>query len=264
MLLFYRTTRNIAATEAATLLATQVEEPLEALRSIRSRAADAGDEVSGKLRISASHSFGIKCLGPHLADFSDTYPGITLDITLNDRIVDIVGERFDLAIRHGPLPDSSLIAKPILQTRYFACASPEWLQRNGRPEAVEEISKLDCLIFPLPGFSSVWRFRSSTGKETEVPISSTMSANSGLILREYALHGKGIVLLSDWLIGEDLSTGRLIDLFPDMLATPTNYQTAISAVYPNRKHMPKKVSAFISFIRSRLSAKEPVAAGSES
>jgi DNA-binding transcriptional LysR family regulator len=252
-LLFYRTTRQIAPTEAAIILAEQVEHQIEALRSIRSRVADAGDQVTGRLRVSASHSFGIKCLGPHLADFTDAYPNVTLDIALNDRVVDIVGERYDLAFRHGPLPDSSLIAKPVLRTRYFVCASPEWLKRNGQPKDVQEIEKLDCLTFPLPGFASVWRFKSRNGKETEVSIHGAMSANSGLILRECALDGQGIALLSDWIIGKDLAAGRLIDLFPEVTATPTNYHTAISAVYPHRNRTPKKVSAFVTFIQSRLS-----------
>lgn len=252
-LLFYRTTRQVAPTEAAQLLVDDLEQPMEALRSIRSRIVDEGDQVSGRLRVSASHSFGIRCLGPHLAEFAALYPGITIDIALTDRVIDIVGERFDLAIRHGPLPDSSLIAKPIMRTRYFACASPAWLERNGQPATVEEIGKLDCLTFPLPGFATIWRFKSPAGEEIEVPIVSTLSANSGLILRESALHGQGIVLLSDWIIGKDLMEGRLIDLFPDMIATPTNYQTAISAVYSNRSRTPKKVSTFVSFLRSRLS-----------
>lgn len=254
VLLFYRTTRQIAPTEAGVLLAEQAEQPIEALASIRARVLDTGDVASGTLRVTASHSFGIKCIGPLLSAFAVEYPEVQLDITLSDRVEDIVGERFDLAIRHGPLRDSSLIAQPILRTRYHACASPDWIKQNGHPKSVQELSGLSCLTFPLPGFATVWRFKSSRGLETEVPIDGSMSANSGLILKESALRGRGIVLLSDWIIGEDLASGRLVDLFPNMIATPTNFQTAISAVYPNRKWTPKKVSAFVSFLQARLPA----------
>jgi DNA-binding transcriptional LysR family regulator len=193
-----------------------------------------------------------------------------VQLSLSDQIVDLIGDRFDLALRHGPLADSNLIARPILQTRYFACASPDYLRENGRPENPSEISNHACLTFPLPGFSSTWRFgnrrsepsqaaRSAIDKhELEVPVRSTFSANSGLVLRDCALQGQGIALLSDWLIADDLARGELVDLFPDHIATPSNFQTVISAVYPNRKYTPKKVLVFIGFLQQYLSAVSPV------
>jgi DNA-binding transcriptional LysR family regulator len=252
VLLFYRSTRNISPTEAGIKLVERLDLHLDALRAIKADIAETRETASGLLRVSTSHSFGIERIGPILSDFRAAYPKITLDLSLSDRIVDIVGERFDLAIRHGPLPDSSLIAKPLLRTRYFACASPHFLRANGPIKTVKEISKHHCLTFSLPGFSNVWQFKNSKGKLTEVPIRGTLSANSGLVLRQSALRGDGIVLLSDWIIGRDIRDGRLIDLFPNLIASPTNFQTAISAVYPNRTHTPKKVSVFVSFLRDSL------------
>lgn len=253
-LLFYRTTRKIAPTEAATLLAQEIEQHLDALRSLRTTLAESADAPSGHLRISASHSFGIRCLGRVIPAFCAEYPGVTVQLSLTDQVVDIVGDRFDLALRHGPLPDSGMIARPILRTRYHVCASPAFLAASGHPSKPADISDLDCLTFPLPGFANIWRFRDANGHESETPVRSAMSANSGLVLRDCALQGLGIVLLSDWLIGEDLAEGRLIDLFPDYDATPSNFQTVISAVYPNRKYTPQKVKAFVSFLQQNLTA----------
>lgn len=251
-LLFYRTTRKIAPTEAANVLAQEVEQHLDALRSLPATLADTSGAPSGILRISASHSFGIRCLSRVIPGFCARYPKVMVQLSLTDQVVDIVGDRFDVALRHGPLPDSSMIARPIMRTRYHICASPAYLAAAGRPSAPSEIGDRDCLTFPLPGFSNIWRVRDANGRESEIPIRSAMSANSGLVLRDCALQGLGIVLLSDWLVGEDLASGRLIDLFPDHHATPTNFQTVISAVYPNRKYTPRKVKAFVAFLHDAL------------
>ncbi len=253
-LLFYRTTRKIAPTEAAALLAREVEQHLDALRSLRTTLTDAVNAPSGVLRISASHSFGTHCLGDAIPAFCAKYPKVTVELSLSDQHVDIVGDRFDVALRHGPLPDSSMIARPILRTRYHACASPAYLGVAGQPSRPSDIADRACLTFPLPGFSDLWRFRDAEGREYEVPVRSALSVNSGLVLRNCALQGLGIVLLSDWLIGQDLAKGRLIDLFPDHEATPTNFQTTISVVYPNRKYVPRKVTAFVSFIQTYFSS----------
>lgn len=251
-LLFYRTTRRIAPTEAADLLMGRIEQHLDALQSLRGTIGDMADAPSGTLRVSASHAFGIHCLGRVIPAFCAAYPGVRVDLTLDDRVVDIVGDRFDLALRHGPLADSSMISRTILRTRYHVCASPAYLAQAGRPAAPDDIGERDCLTFPLPGFSDVWRFKDAGGRESEIPVRSALSANSGLVLRDCALQGLGIVLLSDWLIGADLAEGRLVDLFPDHVATPSNFWTVISAVYPNRVHVPRKVTAFLSFLEGHL------------
>jgi DNA-binding transcriptional LysR family regulator len=254
VLLFYRTTRKIAATEAADLLMREVDVHLEALRSLRATLADTADGPSGVLRISASHAFGIHCLGPIVPAFCRAYPDIRIDLSLSDQLVDIVGDRFDVVLRHGPLADSSMIATPVLRTRYHVCASPDYVASAGRPATPADIGNRSCLTFPLPGFSDVWRLRDAAGREQEVPIRSAQSVNSGIVQRAWALQGLGIVLLSDWLIGADLAAGRLIDLFPDHVATPSNFRTVISAVYPNRSYTPKKVKLFIAFLQQMLAA----------
>lgn len=256
--LFQRSTRKVEPTEAAVLLLARVEPHLDGLRRAQEAVADTTGVARGKLRVSASTSFGIQCIGPLLAEFAELHPALAIELHLTDAVVDLIGERFDLAIRHGPLPDSSLIAQPLIATRYFACASERLLHRLGRPDTPQDLARYPCLAFPLPGFATTWRFRDAHDRVVEVPISGNVTVNSGIVLRQCALDGAGVVLLSDWLIGEDLKSGCLIDLFPHYTASPTNFQTAISAVYPSRKQVPRKVKLLVEYLRRRLQSREVV------
>jgi DNA-binding transcriptional LysR family regulator len=250
--LFQRTTRRIAPTEAALLFLARIEPHLEGLRQAREAIADVTDRISGVLRVTASPSFGIECLGPLLANFAELYPDLKVELTLTDRVVDLVAERFDLALRHGPLPDSTLVVQPLVATRYHAVASPAYVRRHGRPKAPAEVSEHTCLTFPLPGFATFWRFRDAKGRIEEAPVSGRIVVNSGIILRRCAIDGAGIVLLSDWLVGRDLKRGHLKDLFPRHRVTPSHFDTAISAVYPSRELLPRKVRALLDFLKERL------------
>ncbi len=250
--LFERNTRRLAPTEAALRFLEQIEPHLEGLRHALEAIGDTTEAVSGLLRVSASTSFGVERLGPLLADFAALYPELGVELLLTDRVVDLIGERFDVALRHGPMPDSSLVAQSLTATRYYAAASPKYVEEHGRPATPGDLGRHHCLTFPLPGFASFWRFRNADAVVEETPVSGRIVVNSGLVLRRCALDGAGIVLLSDWLIGEDLAAGRLVDLFPNHHATPTIFDTAISAVYPSRKLVPRKVRALIDFLKDRL------------
>ena len=260
--LFQRTTRRVEPTEAATLLLARVEPHLDGLRRAQEAVADSTGVARGRLRVTASTSFGVTCIGPLLSEFAQLHPALAIELHLTDAVVDLIGERFDLAIRHGPLPDSNLIAQPLIATRYFACASEGLLQRLGRPAAPEELARFPCLAFPLPGFATTWRFRDARDQVTDVAIAGNITVNSGIVLRQCALDGAGVVLLSDWLIGDDLKAGRLIDLFPHYVASPSNFQTAISAVYPSRKQVPRKVKLLVDYLRRRLQTRATVIAPS--
>jgi len=250
--LFQRTTRSVAPTEAATLLLTRIEPHLDGLRRAHEAVVDASGSVRGALRITASTSFGVQCIGPLLSEFSRLHPALKVELHLTDVVVDLVAERYDLAIRHGPLPDSSLIAQTLTVTRYFVCASPDYLQRMGQPQEPRDLASRLCLTFPLPGFATAWRFRDAHDRVSEASVTGGIVVNSGQVLRQCALDGAGVALLSDWLIGDDLASGRLVDLFPHYTVSPTNFQTGISAVYPSRKHVPRKVRVLVDFLKTHL------------
>ena len=250
--LFYRTTRRLAPTESGLLLLARIEPHLEELRQALDAIADSAEVVSGVLRVTTSTSFAVARLSSLLGEFATLYPDLSVELFVTDRVVDLVGERFDLALRHGPLPDSTLVAQTLLSTRYYATASPAYVSRYGRPATPTDLSNHHCLMFPLPGFASFWRFRDAAGHVEEAPVSGRILVNSGLVLRRCALDGAGIVLLSDWLIGDDIENGGLIDLFPEHRVTPTNFDTVLSAVYPSRRLVPRKVRALVDFLRERL------------
>jgi DNA-binding transcriptional LysR family regulator len=271
--LFQRTTRRIAPTEAALLFLARIEPHLEGLRRAREAVSDATETVSGVLRVTASPSFGGERIGPLHADFASRYPSLKVELVLTDRVVDLVAERFDLALRHGPLPDSTLVVQPLVTTRYHVVASPTYVKRHGKPRTPADLARHQCLTFPLPGFATFWRFRDEKGRTEEAPVSGRIVVNSGVVLRRCALDGAGIVLLSDWLVGPDMKRKRLVDLFPrhrvtpshfetaisavypsrqQHRVTPSHFETAISAVYPSRQQLPRKVRALIDFLKERL------------
>jgi DNA-binding transcriptional LysR family regulator len=250
--LLQRSTRRLKPTDAALLLIEKVEPHLAGLRRAQEELIGIADKASGTLRITASTSFGIHRLSPLLTEFSRLHPALTLELHLTDAIVDLVAQRYDVALRHGALKDSSLVAQRLLKPRYFLCASPSYLRAQGKLRDIDDIAKHRCLVFSQSKANPTWLFKRRRGPVERVKIKAAISVNSGLALRQCVLDGAGIALLSDWLIGDDLASGRLVDLFPTIAVSPTSFQSAICAVYPSRQQVPRKVTAFIEFLRKRL------------
>lgn len=250
--LLQRSTRKIGLTEAGQLVFERTHPLLEELTRIQAEVKELSVNPKGSIRITASPSFGTLCLAPLLGEFSALYPEITLDLVVDDKISDLVDEKIDLAVRQGPLPDSNLIAERLMSTRYRVCASPTYLARYGIPEAPEDVSQHRCLVFSLPSFRTQWKLRANNGKVSVVEIHHHMQANNGIVLRQWAVAGLGIVLLSDWLINKELGSGDLVDLFPSYDATATDFDTKIWLVYPSRNFVPAKVKLLAGFLKDRL------------
>jgi DNA-binding transcriptional LysR family regulator len=254
--LFQRSTRRIALTEAGALFAQRIDPLLEELKQAREAAVDATGEPRGTLRVSVSNTFGLHRIVPLLPKFRREHPALTLELLLADAIVDLVAERVDLAVRSGALHDSSLIAIPLLRTRYRVVASPAWARDNvGRIRVPQDLERCECLSFALPGFRDRWMFGASErGPKTAVAVKPRLLVTNGLALRECALAGMGAAPLPDWLIDDDVAAGRLADLFPDRHVSFVDAPTAIWLVYPSRSHVPAKVRVFIDFLRSAIGA----------
>ena len=188
---------------------------------------------------------------PRLPTFSDRYPDLSIDLVLNDAVLDLVAERIDVGVRLGTLPDTSLIANRWMTTRYRVVASPGYLTRHGTPKKPQDIAEHNCLRFPLEGFNSRWIFKDKKDVETEVRIGGKLSVNNGMGmgLQQCAIAGMGISLLPGWLIENDLTTGRLVDLFPLWAVTATDFNTAVWFVYPSRAYVPQKVRALMEHLR---------------
>lgn len=152
--LFQRTTRQLSPTESGSVYYEHVVPLLAEMEQAIAAATELSGHPQGTLRITASVSFGLTCIVPLLPEFEAAYPGLTVDLVLTDAVLDLVGERIDVAIRLGVMADSALIAQRLMPTRYFICASPQYLAQQGYPHHPHDLARHECLRFPLSGFRS--------------------------------------------------------------------------------------------------------------
>jgi DNA-binding transcriptional LysR family regulator len=201
---------------------------------------------AGKLRITAPVTFGTEALMPALSEYLDRYPQVSIDVALCDRVVDLVEEGFEAAIRIGQLPDSALIAKSLAPYRLMICASPEYLARRGTPGKPEDLSEHECLSFS-PAALAHWRLTDQDGAY-RVPVSGRLQVNHGQALRVAALHGLGIVLQPAILLEADVRAGRLVRLFP----THELPSRPMSVVYLPDRYRSPKLRSFVDFLVERF------------
>ena len=202
----------------------------------------------GRLLVSAPMSFGFLHLAPALPDFLARFPEVDVDLSLNDRFVDVIDDGFDVALRIGALPDSSLMARRIAPIRRSLCASPDYFLRRGRPQAPEDLRGHECLRNSNVARTQEWRFVDPDGKPSLVPVSGRVSANNGDALRILALAGFGVANLPTFIVGTDLAAGRLVSALDRF----TPQDLALNAVYPHSRHLSPKVRAFVDFLVARF------------
>lgn len=201
---------------------------------------------AGKLRITAPVSFGTEALMPALSDYLERYPQVSIDLVLSDRVVDLLEEGFEAAIRVGPVPDSALIARPLAPYRLMICASPAYLARRGTPARPDELSQHECLSFS-PSAAAHWRLEDQE-HICRVPVSGRLQVNQGQALRVAALRGMGIVLQPAILLEDDVRAGRLVQLFPQhQLAT-----RPMSVLYLPDRYRSPKLRSFVDFVVERF------------
>jgi DNA-binding transcriptional LysR family regulator len=250
--LFQRTTRQLSPTEAGTTYFECIEPLVEEMQQAIAIATDISEQPKGRLRVTASVSFGLKCIVPLLPNFGTMYPELAIELLLTDAVVDLFAERIDVAVRLGQLADSTLIAQQLMQTRYSVCASPDYLKRWEQPQTPSDVEQHNCLLFPLPGFKTRWIFRDRDGKKSEIPVRGRTVISNAIALQQCAIAGMGLALLPHWLIDEDLRTSTLVNVFPDYNVTATDFTTAAWFVYPSRAYVPLKVRVFIDFFKSHI------------
>jgi DNA-binding transcriptional LysR family regulator len=211
-----RTTRTVVLTEAGRLYLTRARAILDALKEADLEAASlATGEPRGHLRIALPSSFGRMWLAPVIAQFLAAHPRITIEAEFSDRLVDVVGERFDLAVRLGELTDSRLVARKLCSRRRLLCAALPYLERNGTPQHPEELTAHDCLIFNGLASPRKWELRHPSGDIAHVAVSGPFVSDDAEVLVEAAAAGLGILLATDWLVGKALETGRLLPILVD-------------------------------------------------
>lgn len=248
--LLNRTTRRLALTEAGSALFEQSRLALERLEEAQEALARFQSAPRGRLVVSAPTAFGVLQLGGVLPGFLAKHPGVTLDVRLDDRFVNLVAEGFDLAIRVGRLADSTLVARKLAPSRQVVVASPAYVRARGAPKSPEELSAHNCLVYTLTASGNVWRFTRG-GEEARVPVTGNLRLNNGLLQRDAAERGAGIVLLPTFYVGPLIAAGKLVVL----LAEWKPPELGIYAVYPQTPHVPPKVRAFVDFLAGHFGPK---------
>jgi DNA-binding transcriptional LysR family regulator len=252
--LLTRSTRRVTLTDAGAAYLEQIARLLSDLDEADGSVSDGGAEAVGPLRVSVPVTFGRLCLGPHIADFLRAHPRVSLDMVLSDAYVDLAAERIDVAVRIG-VPDNQpqLIVRALAEHRRYVVASPQYLRCHGTPAQPADLGRHECLRYAYQYQTGPqrWSFLRE-GLEEGVEVNGRLAANSGDILREAALGGCGIALLSHWLVEDDVQAGRLQRLFADYEINPREHRVSVHAAYlPNRRHS-RKVQAFLAFLEQCL------------
>jgi DNA-binding transcriptional LysR family regulator len=256
--LFQRTTRKLAPTEAGALYFERTRNLLQEFETARLQANDANAAPSGVLRMTTSVAFGQRWLVPRIAALRKAYPSLALDLLLTDANVDLIAERIDLAIRLGPRVDSGFISTVLMPTQYRVVASPAYLRKHGKPKSPEELAQRDCVLLPMAGYRNRWIYKARELKTANVETTSEVHVHGSLVIStplgvyQAVLDGLGPALLADWVIQESLDSGALIDLFPKLQFTATDFDTAVRFLYPSRAYLPNKVRATIDFLKGQV------------
>lgn len=245
--LLYRTTRRVSLTGAGRTYYRYAVDLLADLAEAEAAVSADSRTASGVLRLSAPVTFGVLHLAPLLPRFRQQHPGLTLDLSLDDRITDLVEEGRDLAVRISrELLATTLVARPLTSTQLVVCAAPSYLARFGAPQSPEELGRHQCLLYSYADQAGQWAFRAPDGSVHHVAVKGVMIANNGDVLRLAALAGEGIVVQPSFIVGDDLLSGRLVPLLQDYALPPLK----VYAVYPGRRHLPAKVRLFIEFLKA--------------
>ena len=241
--LLHRTTRRLSLTDDGQLFLARAKEVLAAIEEAESEITSRSGEPSGLLRINAPLTFGVLHLAPLWGRFADAHPKVSLEIDLSDRIVDLVEEGYDLAVRITHLPSSQLVGRQLATSRMVLCASPDYLARHGVPAHPRDLAAHRVISYSYWSTRDEWRF---TGPEGVVQVRTRprIHANNGDTCRVAALDHQGIILQPDFLVGDDLRQGTLVELLPDY----ASLTIGIHALYPSRKHLPLKTRHMVDFL----------------
>ncbi|WP_415714966.1 LysR family transcriptional regulator [Roseibium sp.] len=241
--LFQRSTRKLSTTDEGSRYLRRIAPLVQELEAAGVEAASQGGRPSGTIRLTASVAFVQEGILPVLPKFQDMYPELTVELYPADHNLDLLAEGLDLAVRLAAAPKGDLISTKLLTTRYRVVAAPDYLDKVKPVEHPVDLADLNCLCFAFPGFKKSWLFRTLGAKPFSVDVSGkTVIARLGM----------GAALLPDWLIGKDLKSGRLVDLFPDHECAAFDFETAAWILYPSRTYLPQKVRVMIDFLKAEL------------
>ncbi len=244
--LFARTTRQISLTEEGQLFLESCRDPAIQLEEAVGRLAERRGRPFGRVRLTATTAFGRRVLVPLLVEFSQNYPEIELDLTLDDHIADMVVERFDIGVRiAGQLADTTMIARHLAEIQLLVCASPEYIGRHGIPGTPWDLARHNCISIRMPSTGRLLKWEFAEGSQHyALEAAGTLAVNDPEALVEAALAGCGVVQLGSYLVLEHLRSNRLKPVLSSYLAP--NWW--IYLYYPSKQHLPMRVQVLLEFI----------------
>lgn len=241
--LLHRTTRALAPTELGQVYFEQIRTLLAELEALDQSLQDAGARPRGRLRLTAPLTFGTMELAHVLNQFATDYPEIALEVSFSDRMVNLVDEGFDAAIRIGTPEDSSLVARRLRETRGLLVASDAYLERRGVPQVPEDLAEHDCIIDTNRRPPHLWRLR-----DTAVTVSGRLTYSNAAACLDAAEQGLGIAYLPDFVASHSLIAQKVQRLMPEHEAPPFG----IYALYPTGRHLARKVRVLVDFLALKL------------
>lgn len=245
--LMIRTTRKLTLTFEGQAFLEDCQRVLNDLANAEAAVSLGGIKASGQLRVSAPAGFGRQHVAPLVGDYMLANPEVTVNLDLSDRLVDLVNENIDCAIRIGELTDSSLVSVRLGEMRRMVVASPAYLVAHGVPREPADLAEHNCLSL---GQQRGWMFRDpQTGMVESLKVGGNFECNDGAVLHEWALAGRGLAWRSLWEVGQDLREGRLTSVLDAWQAPPMG----IYAVFPQRRHLPLRVRLFIDLLKETYS-----------
>jgi len=247
--LLLRTTRRISLTEEGSAFLEDCQRLLADLQNAEASVSAGGVKASGHLRITAPAGFGRRHIAPLIPDFLDQHPEVTLSLDLTDRLVDLVNEGYDCAVRVGDLADSSLVSLRLADNQRVCVAAPSYLQRYGTPATPYDLARHNCLAYSSVGSQPRgWVFRID-GDITHIRVGGRMDCTDGAVLHQWCLEGRGIAWRSLWEVGSSLRDGRLVAILQDYAAPPNG----IFAVFTQRKHLPLRLRLWLDYLKAHFS-----------
>ncbi|WP_437905452.1 LysR family transcriptional regulator [Sorangium sp. So ce327] len=241
--LLQRTTRTLSLTDVGRVYYEHCVRIVAALEEAELAVSQLQSTPRGLMRVTAPLAFSV--LGPIFAEYLRLFPDVQVDLVCTDRKVDVVEERFDLALRAGTTPDTSLVARRLGAVRRRLVAAPEVKKALGEPNDIAELADHPCIVFAPEGSS--WELRSGP-KIAEITVHPRLVVNDYEMLRSVARAGFGVALLPEYLCAEDLAAGRLMPVLPSWSAP----EVPVFALYPSTRHLSPKVVAFLDLLRERL------------
>lgn len=252
--LIHRTTRRLALSDDGVRLLHRARDLLAGLEDLESELSAAHSEATGVLRINAPLSFGVRVLSSLWGAFLARHPRLKLEVMLEDRVIDLVDEGCDAAIRIGRLPDSQLVARPLARTRIVLCATAAYLARHGTPVHPAELAGHRTLGYSYWSLGDVWRFTAvADGTVTEVRTRPLLVSNNGDTCLAAALDHQGIALQPDFIVGADLARGALVEVLPQW----RGFELPIHLVHPSRRHVPARTRLLVDYLQSVFAGVPP-------